>query len=49
MIATAVYLLDLLRRALKRTNRTLALFADAFDEARERSRAAQRKYPFAGE
>jgi hypothetical protein len=46
MIATAVYLLDALRRAFAKTGHWLSVLAESFDEALEQSRNAHRKYPF---
>jgi hypothetical protein len=43
MLPTVVYLLEALRRALKRAGRGLYIVAEAFGEARE----AARHYPFA--
>jgi hypothetical protein len=47
MLPTIIYLLEALRRALKKSGRGLFLVADAFDEAMHDWRAAGKKYPFA--
>ncbi len=47
MLPTVIYLIDAIRRALKRGERNLFIVADAFHEAMEDWRAAGRKYPFA--
>ena len=47
MIPTVVYLLDALRRALKKGGRGLSIVADSFDEALVKAREAGEKYPFA--
>jgi hypothetical protein len=47
MLPIAIYLLDALRRALKKSGRGLSIVADAFEEAMDDRRKAQRKYPFA--
>jgi hypothetical protein len=45
MLATAVYVLDMLHRALDKAGRGLAILVDVVDEAQDARRAAQRKYP----
>ena len=45
MLATAVYILDAIRRAFDKTGRGLSMLADAFEEAQAFRRAAQRKFP----
>ena len=47
MLPTVIYLLEALRRALKKTGRGLFIVADSFGEAMADWRAAARKYPFA--
>jgi hypothetical protein len=47
MLPTVIYLLEALRRALKKSGRGLFIVADAFQEAMHGWRAAKRKYPFA--
>ena len=47
MLPTVIYLLEALRRALKKSGRGLFIVADAFHEAMHDWRAAGRKYPFA--
>ncbi len=47
MLPTVIYLLEALRRALKKTGRGLFIVADSFGEAMDHWRAARRKYPFA--
>jgi hypothetical protein len=47
MLPTVIYLIEALRRALKKSGRGLFLVADAFDEAMRDWRAAGKKYPFA--
>jgi hypothetical protein len=47
MLPTVIYLLEALRRALKKSGRGLFIVADAFQEAMHDWRAAKRKYPFA--
>jgi len=44
MLATALYILEAIRRAFKNINRVLSMLADAFEEAQDFRRAAQRKY-----
>jgi hypothetical protein len=45
MLAAAFYVLDAIRRAFDKTNRGLAMLADAFEEAQDFRRAAQRRHP----
>ena len=47
MLATAIFVLGAIRRALKKASRGLSMIADAFNEAMEQCHAARRKYPFA--
>ena len=47
MLPTVIYLLQAIRRALKKTGRGLFIVADAFGEAMRDWRSAKRKYPFA--
>ena len=47
MLPTVIYLLEALRRALKKSGRGLFIVADAFSEAMHDWREAKRKYPFA--
>jgi hypothetical protein len=47
MLPTVIYLIESLRRALKKSGRTLFVIVDAFQEAMHEWRAARRKYPFA--
>jgi hypothetical protein len=47
MLPTVIYLLEALRRALKKSGRGLFLVADAFGEAMHDWRASGKKYPFA--
>jgi hypothetical protein len=47
MLATVIFVLGVIRRALKKTGRGLSITADAFDEALRNCHAARRKYPFA--
>ena len=44
MIATAIYILNAIRRALDKTGRGLSMLADAFAEAQEFRRAMRRKH-----
>jgi hypothetical protein len=44
MIATAIYILDAIRRALDKAGRGLSMLADAFAEAQEFRRAMRRKH-----
>ena len=45
MLATALYILDAIRRAFDKTGRGLSMLADAFEEMQDFRRAAQRKFP----
>ena len=47
MLPTVIYLLEALRRALKKSGRGLFMVADAFEEAMDDWREAGKKYPFA--
>jgi hypothetical protein len=47
MLPTVIYLLEALRRALKKSGRGLFMLAGVFREAMHDWRAAKRKYPFA--
>ncbi len=47
MIPTVIYLIEAIRRALKKTGRGLFIVADSFTEAMHDWRNAKRKYPFA--
>ena len=47
MIPTVIYLLEAIRRALKKSGRGLFMLADVFREAMHDWREAKRKYPFA--
>src|SRR3954449_2391427 len=47
MLPTVIYVIEALRRALKKSGRGLFIVADAFREAMHDWRAAKRKYPFA--
>ena len=44
MIATAIYVLNAIRRALDKTGRGLSMLADAFVEAQEFRRTMRRKH-----
>jgi len=46
MLPTLIYLLENLRRALKKSGRGLFIVTDAFQEAMQDWRDAKRKYPF---
>ena len=46
MLPTVIYLLEALRRALKKSGRGLFMLADVFGEAMQDWRNAKRKYPF---
>ena len=46
MLAMIVYLLEVLRRTLKKSGRGLFIVADAFNEALDGWRKAKGKYPF---
>ena len=47
MLPTMIFLIDAIRRALKKSGRSLFMIVDVFREAMGQWRAAQRKYPFA--
>ncbi|MEA3025062.1 MAG: hypothetical protein QOF91_347 [Alphaproteobacteria bacterium] len=47
MLPTFIYLLEVLRRALKKSGRGLFMLIDVFGEAMDDWRKAKRKYPFA--
>ena len=47
MLPTVIYLLDIIRRALKKSARGIFMLADVFQEAMDDWRKAKRKYPFA--
>lgn len=47
MLPMIVYLLQALRRAVKKSGRGMFILADAFSEAMQDWRDAKRKYPFA--
>jgi hypothetical protein len=47
MIPFLIYLLEMLRRAMRRANRGLVILASAFAEAMEDWRTMKKKYPFA--
>ena len=47
MLPTVIYLIEALRRALKKSGRGLFMLVDVFREAMHDWRAAKRKYPFA--
>ena len=47
MLPTVIYVIESIRRALKKSGRNLFLLADAFQEAMRQWRAAGRKYPLA--
>jgi hypothetical protein len=46
MLPTVIYLLETLRRALKKSGSGLLMLADVFREAMQDWRDAKRKYPF---
>jgi hypothetical protein len=46
MLPTMIYLLEALRRALKKSGRGLFIVAESFGEAMQDWRDAKRKYPF---
>jgi hypothetical protein len=46
MLPTVIYLLEQIRRMLKRSGRHLSLIAEVLHEAMHDWRAAARKYPF---
>lgn len=47
MLPTVIYLLDAIRRMLKKSGRGLFMIAEVFVEALEQSHAARQRYPFA--
>ena len=47
MIPTVIYLLEAIRRTLKKSGRRLFMLADVFREAMHDWRETKRKYPFA--
>jgi hypothetical protein len=47
MLPTVIYLLEAIRRALKKSSRGMFMLVDVFGEAKEDWRKAKRKYPFA--
>ena len=47
MLPTVIYLIEAIRRALKKSGRGVFMVVDAFGEAMEHWRQAKRKYPFA--
>jgi hypothetical protein len=47
MLATVLFIIGTIRRALRKTGRGMFIVADALDEAIGQSDAARRKYPFA--
>jgi hypothetical protein len=47
MLPTVIYLLEAIRRALKKSGRGLFIVADSFREAMDDWRKAKQKYPFA--
>ena len=47
MLPTVIYLLEAIRRALKKSGRGVFMLVDVFGEAMEAWRKSQRKYPFA--
>lgn len=47
MLPTVIYLLETLRRALKKSGRGLFMLAGAFREAMQDWRETKQKYPFA--
>jgi|DewCreStandDraft_4_1066084.scaffolds.fasta_scaffold14938_6 hypothetical protein len=49
MLTFIVYVIDRIRRFLKRTARGMRLVAEGFADAQEMRRAAERKYPFSAE
>lgn len=49
MLTFVVYLIDRIRRLLKRTAQGVQLVAEGFADAQRLRRAAQRKYPFSTE
>jgi hypothetical protein len=47
MLPIVVYLLEALRRALRKSSRGLFMLADVYREAMQHWRESKRKYPFA--
>ena len=47
MLPTVIYLIEAIRRALKKSGRGVFMLIDVFGEAMDDWRKAQRKYPFA--
>jgi len=47
MLPTVIYLIEAIRRALKKSSRGVFMLVDVFGEAMEDWRKARRKYPFA--
>ena len=47
MLPTVIYLIEAIRRALKKSGRGVFMLVDVFGEAMEDWRKAKRKYPFA--
>jgi hypothetical protein len=47
MLPTIIFVLDAIRRALKKSGRGLSILADAFGEALDRRREMQPRWPFA--
>ena len=47
MLPTVIYLIEAIRRALKKSGRGVFMLIDVFDEAMDDWRKAKRKYPFA--
>ena len=47
MLPTIIYLLEAIRRALKKSGRGVLMLIDVFGEAMADWRKAKRKYPFA--
>ena len=47
MLPTVIYLLEAIRRALKKSTRGMFMLVEVFGEAMEDWRKAKRKYPFA--
>ena len=47
MLPTIIYLLEAIRRALKKSTRGIFMLVEVFAEAMDDWRKAKRKYPFA--
>jgi len=47
MLPTVIYLIEAIRRALKKSGRCVFMLIDVFGEAMDDWRKAKRKYPFA--